>query len=66
MKTFLDLPDTATKSVRYPSSRMVTRSQYQRAACDLHRQGLSPRDIGAALRIGTEAAAQLLEPTRAS
>ncbi len=48
------------------STSFRQRSDYQRAARDLHRQGLTPRDIGAALRIGTEAAAQLLEPTRAS
>lgn len=60
MNTFLDLPDTTTKSVRYPSSGVVTRSQYQRVANDLARLGLTTRDIGETLHLGTAAVTQLL------
>jgi len=66
VKASIYLPGTATKSARYPLASAVTRSQYARAARDLHRQGLTPRDIGEALKLGTAAAAQLLKPSHAS
>lgn len=64
MKTYIDLPYTATfnaVSHRQPAGR----DAYQTAAKELQRMGLSVRDIAAHLRIGNYAAHQLLEPNHA-
>ena len=61
-KNFIYVPNRVKAQMSQPDSRTT----FERAARDLRAQGLTPRDIGEALHLGTAAVIDLLEANRAA